>query len=61
MLELSAQVVDVARLATVEHRLERLEITRERVLEIAEDCGSGNLDPLPSAYHQILALFEDDQ
>lgn len=44
----------------MEHRLERLETTRETVLEIAEDSDSGGLEPLPSAYRQILALFEDD-
>ncbi|MCX5206678.1 hypothetical protein OG897_35405 [Streptomyces sp. NBC_00237] len=48
-------------LAAVEHRLERLEVTRETVLEIAEDSDSGGLEPLPSAYRQILALFEDDE
>jgi hypothetical protein len=48
-------------LAVMEHRLERLEITRETVLEIAEDSDPGGSEPLPSAYRQILALFEDDQ
>ncbi|CCK32843.1 hypothetical protein BN159_8465 [Streptomyces davaonensis JCM 4913] len=48
-------------LTAVEHRLERLEITRETVLEIAEDSDHGGPEPLPSAYRQILALFEDDE
>ncbi|GHC89502.1 hypothetical protein [Streptomyces flavofungini] len=48
-------------LAALEHRLERLEITRETVLEIAEDSDPGGLEPLPSTYRQILALFEDDE
>ncbi|MFE7115537.1 hypothetical protein ACFU99_08955 [Streptomyces sp. NPDC057654] len=50
-------------LAAVEHRLERLEIARETVLEIAEDSDSesGGAAPLPPAYHQILALFENDE
>ncbi|MEV0282471.1 hypothetical protein AB0I22_39810, partial [Streptomyces sp. NPDC050610] len=32
-------------LAAVEHRLERLEVTRETVLEIAKDSDSGGLEP----------------
>jgi hypothetical protein len=35
------------------------EITRATVLEIAEDGDPGDCEPLPSAYRQILALFED--
>ncbi len=45
----------------MEHRLERLDITRETALEIAEGSDPGGVGPLPSAYRQILALFEDDE
>lgn len=44
----------------MEYRLERLEITRETVLEIAEANDPGGSEPLPSAYRRILALLEDD-
>ena len=46
-----------AQLAAAEQALERLKITRETILEIAPDR-PGGLAPLPSAYRQILALFE---
>ena len=48
-------------LAAAEDRLERLGITRQTVLEIVEDSDPGGPEPLPSAYRQILALFEDDE
>lgn len=41
-------------LAAVEHRV-------ETILEIAEDSDSDGSESLPSAYRQILALFEDDE
>ncbi|WP_328765330.1 hypothetical protein [Streptomyces sp. NBC_00272] len=47
-----------AQLAEAERRLERLEIARETLLEIAQDTDTGDLDPLPSAYSQILVLFK---
>ncbi|MCX4974997.1 hypothetical protein [Streptomyces sp. NBC_00620] len=48
-------------LTAVEDRLERLAVTRQTVLEIVEDSDPGGPEPLPSAYRQILALFEDDE
>ncbi|OAH12765.1 hypothetical protein STSP_38020 [Streptomyces jeddahensis] len=42
-------------------RLERLEITRATILQIAQDSDPGGSEPLPSAYRQILALLEDDK
>jgi hypothetical protein len=46
------------RLAATERVLDRLQITRETVLEIAGDDDRTS-DLLPSAYRQILSLFEN--
>lgn len=57
--KLRTQIAELtARLEAAEQALERLRITRETILEIAPDL-PGGLDPLPSPYRQILALFED--
>ncbi|MDH6222947.1 hypothetical protein [Streptomyces pseudovenezuelae] len=45
-------------LAAAEHTLERLETTRETVLELATEDGAPAPEPLPSGYREILALFE---
>ncbi|AZP23010.1 hypothetical protein EJC51_47250 [Streptomyces aquilus] len=56
---LRTQIAELTtQLAAAEKALERLRITRETILEIAPDL-PGGLAPLPSAYRQILALFED--
>ncbi|MGW6275810.1 hypothetical protein [Streptomyces sp. NPDC055060] len=56
---LRTQIAELtAQLAAAEQMLERLKITRETILEIAPDL-PGGLAPLPSAYRQILALFEN--
>lgn len=38
--------------------MERLEITRETVLELATEDGAPAPEPLPPGYPEILALFE---
>lgn len=48
-------------LAAAEGRLERLNTTRQTVLEIAEENDHPEPEPLPSAYQQILALFEHSE
>lgn len=48
-----------AQLATAEHSLERLKITRETLLEIAGEHDTASTEPLTPAYRQILALFEE--
>jgi hypothetical protein len=45
-------------LATAEKTLERLEITRETVLELAAEAGLPLPEPLPPGYRDILAAFE---
>ncbi|MFF8941832.1 transposase [Streptomyces sp. NPDC014864] len=45
-------------LATAEKTLERLEITRETVLELAGKAGLPLPEPLPPGYRDILAAFE---
>ncbi|WP_328843434.1 hypothetical protein [Streptomyces sp. NBC_00258] len=45
-------------LAAAECTLERLETTRETVLELATEDGTPPPEPLPSGYREILALFE---
>ncbi|TPQ21195.1 hypothetical protein [Streptomyces sporangiiformans] len=49
------------RLSAAERSLERLEITRETLLDLAEETDTGGPAPLPSAYRQILALFEQGE
>ncbi|MEU3042213.1 MULTISPECIES: hypothetical protein [Streptomyces] len=49
------------RLSAAERQLERLDITRQTVLELAADSDPGPPEPLPSAYRQILAVFEDTE
>ncbi|WP_394427180.1 hypothetical protein [Streptomyces sp. SGAir0957] len=57
--KLRAQIAELtAQLQATEAALQRLRITRETILEIAPDL-PGGLEPLPSAYRQILTLFED--
>src|SRR5512133_2339039 len=48
-----------AQLTAAEHALERLKITRETLLEITGEHNSASTEPLPPAYRQILALFEE--
>jgi hypothetical protein len=45
-------------LSTAERTLERLEITRETVLELAAEDGHPPLAALPPGYHDILAAIE---
>ncbi|WP_331744521.1 hypothetical protein [Streptomyces mirabilis] len=45
-------------LAAAEHTLERLEITRATVLELADEDGLPPPEPLPPGYHEILAAIE---
>ncbi|MDH6145807.1 hypothetical protein P3T35_007868 [Kitasatospora sp. GP30] len=45
-------------LSAAERTLERLEITRETVLELAAEDGRPPLVPLPPGYHEILAAIE---
>ncbi|WP_406375773.1 hypothetical protein OG788_39625 [Streptomyces sp. NBC_00647] len=45
-------------LASAERILERLETTRETVLELATEDGGPLPEPLPPGYRDILALFE---
>ncbi|MFI9810208.1 hypothetical protein ACIHEJ_38985 [Streptomyces sp. NPDC052301] len=40
--------------------MERLETTRETVLELATEDGTPPPEPLPSGYREILALFEQN-
>jgi hypothetical protein len=47
-------------LAAAERTLERLETTRETVLELATEDGAPPPEPLPSGYREILALFEQN-
>ncbi|MFF2133522.1 hypothetical protein ACFVW1_51030 [Streptomyces olivochromogenes] len=47
-------------LASAECTLERLEITRETVLELATEDGTSAPEPLPAGYREILALFEQN-
>ncbi|MEV0633912.1 hypothetical protein AB0I77_02830 [Streptomyces sp. NPDC050619] len=47
-------------LAAAERSLERLETTRETVLELATKDGAPSPEPLPPGYHEILALFEQN-
>ncbi|MER5753786.1 hypothetical protein [Streptomyces sp. NPDC002088] len=48
-------------LASAERTLERLETTRETVLELATEDGGPPPEPLPPGYHEILALFEQNR
>ncbi|MFI6495362.1 hypothetical protein [Streptomyces sp. NPDC050564] len=45
-------------LAAAEDILNRLEITRATILELATEDGAPPPDPLPPGYREILALFE---
>ncbi|NNN33412.1 hypothetical protein HLK59_24220 [Streptomyces sp. S3(2020)] len=45
-------------LTAAERTLERLETTRETVLELAAEDGTPPPEPLPPGYREILALFE---
>lgn len=48
-------------LTTAEHDLERLEITRATVLDLAaENDATAQAEPLPPGYRQVLAVFEHD-
>lgn len=47
-------------LAAAEHTLERLETTRETVLELATEDGMPPPEPLPPGYREILAVFEQN-
>ncbi|MEV7394731.1 hypothetical protein [Streptomyces sp. NPDC091215] len=47
-------------LAAAERTLERLETTRETVLELAAEDGHLPPEPLPPGYREILALFEQN-
>ncbi|MCX5097534.1 hypothetical protein OOK36_54765 [Streptomyces sp. NBC_00365] len=47
-------------LASAERTLERLETTRETVLELATEEGAPPPEPLPPGYREILALFEQN-
>jgi len=56
---LREQIADLTgQLAAAEHTLERLETTRETVLELATEDGAPPPEPLPPGYREILALFE---
>ncbi|MFF3991499.1 hypothetical protein ACFY0B_44020 [Streptomyces sp. NPDC001797] len=48
-------------LAAAERTLERLETTRETVLELVTENGAPPPEPLPPGYHEILALFEQNR
>ncbi|MFI0710491.1 hypothetical protein ACH4SK_07495 [Streptomyces inhibens] len=48
-----------ARQRLVEETVERLEITRATVLELAAEGGTLIPEPLPPGYREILALFEE--
>ncbi|WP_371674229.1 hypothetical protein OG985_46225 [Streptomyces sp. NBC_00289] len=59
--KLRSQIAELTtQLEAAERALQRLRITYETILEIAPDL-PGGLEPLPSAYRQILALFEDTE
>ncbi|MGW2369900.1 hypothetical protein ACWCZ5_30535 [Streptomyces sp. NPDC001667] len=45
-------------LAAAEQTLNRLETTRETILELAAEDGTPAPEPLPAGYREILALFE---
>ncbi|EST18848.1 hypothetical protein [Streptomyces roseochromogenus] len=45
-------------LAAAEETLNRLETTRETILELAPEEGTPPPEPLPDGYREILALFE---
>jgi hypothetical protein len=47
-------------LAAAERTLERLETTRETVLELATEDGAPPPEPLPPGYRETLALFEQN-
>ncbi|WP_238432053.1 hypothetical protein [Streptomyces cavernae] len=47
-------------LAAAEKTLERLEITRETILELVAEDGTPPPEPLPPGYREILALFEQN-
>ncbi|MFF2808084.1 hypothetical protein ACFVT2_12975 [Streptomyces sp. NPDC058000] len=58
---LRAQITELTeQLATAEHTLERLEITRETVLELATEDGTPAPESLPPGYRDILTLFEQN-
>ncbi|WP_234321135.1 hypothetical protein [Streptomyces katrae] len=48
-------------LAAAERTLERLNITRETVLELASEDGTEPPEQLPPGYRDILNLFEQDE
>ena len=45
-------------LAAAERTLQRLQVTRETVLELAAEDGTPLPEPLPPGYREILAAFE---
>ncbi|KIZ17052.1 hypothetical protein [Streptomyces natalensis] len=45
-------------LAAAERTLERLDITRETMLELASEDGTEPPEPLPPGYREVLAAFE---
>ncbi|MFP3987100.1 hypothetical protein U9R90_06260 [Streptomyces sp. E11-3] len=45
-------------LAATERTLQRLEITRETMLELASEDGTEPPEPLPPGYREVLAAFE---
>ncbi|SQD95649.1 conserved hypothetical protein [Parafrankia sp. Ea1.12] len=48
------------RLTATEQALERLEITRETVLELAAENDTAPATPLPPGYREVLAVFTRD-
>ena len=55
---LRAQITELSeRLQDAEQLLERLELTHRTLLEIAPPAATGDPEPLPPAYQQILAVF----
>ncbi|MFE0382097.1 hypothetical protein ACFW1M_42585 [Streptomyces inhibens] len=57
---LREQITELSgQLDAAERTLERLEITRATVLELAAEGGTPIPEPLPPGYREILALFEE--
>ncbi|WP_250285613.1 MULTISPECIES: hypothetical protein [unclassified Frankia] len=59
--QLREQITELRdQLTATEHTLERLEITRQTVLELSAEATHAPAEPLPPGYREVLAVFTPD-